>query len=164
MDQHRGILDMDRSRITFANLIRHKVQCGYSARDFMFYLKRNGNDTAELHPVDHEEDVFTMVQQGIEEKTCRLIVSITDIDYHGEYAVTPLKKRRTHVTDSGEGDEDEQEEGIDAYKVWLSNLEQDKDNPGTNALEKYISMIYIHLSKTVSIYMTCICASCRIYR
>jgi len=47
-DQQRAILDIDHARITFANLLKYKVKLGYFARDFMYYMKRCGNDRALL--------------------------------------------------------------------------------------------------------------------
>ena len=138
-DQQRAILDIDRARITFANLLKYKVKLGYSARDFMYYMKRCGNDRALLQRIDYEEDALTMIEVCTEEKTIRIAVSTTQVDQEGEYSITPIKQRSTHEEVSGKGIQDED---IDAYKVWLNKLPQDENNPGTNVLEKYISMIF----------------------
>jgi len=158
-DQQRAILDIDRARITFANLLKYKVKLGYSARDFMYYMKRCGNDRALLQRIDYEEDALTMIEVCTEEKTIRIAVSTTQVDQEGEYAITPIKQRSTHEEVSGKGIQDED---IDAYKVWLNKLPQDENNPGTNVLEKYISMIFRYSSQTYTIYITSIYASCRI--
>jgi hypothetical protein len=79
-DQNRAVLDIDRARITFGNLLKFKVKMGYSARDFMYYLKRCGNDRALLQRIDYEEDALTMIEDCIEEKTIRLAVSKTQED------------------------------------------------------------------------------------
>jgi hypothetical protein len=140
LDQKRAIFDIDRARITFSNLLKYKAKWGYSARDFMYYLKRCGNDTALLQRIYYEEDALTMVEDCIEEKTIRIAVSTTQVDQEGEYAITPIKHHRTtHEEVSGKGIQDED---IDAYKAWLNKLPQDENNPGTNVLEKYISMIF----------------------
>jgi hypothetical protein len=99
----------------------------------MYCLKSSGNDTALLQRIDYEKDALTMIADGIEEKTIRTVVSTTQIDQEGEYAITPIKQRTTHEEVSGKGIQDED---IDVYKVWLKKLPQDEDNPGTNVLEK----------------------------
>jgi len=158
-DQKRAILDLDRAKITFANLLKFKVKTGYSARDFMYYMKRCGNDTALLQRIDYEEDALAMIEDCIQEKKIRIAVSDTQLDQEGEYAITPIKQRSTHEEVSGQGIQDED---IDAYKVWLNKLPQDENNLGTNILEKYISMIFRYSSQTYTIYITSIYASCRI--
>jgi len=105
----------------------------------MYYMKRCGNDRALLQRIDYEEDALTMIEVCTEEKTIRIAVSTTQVDQEGEYAITPIKQRSTHEEVSGKGIQDED---IDAYKVWLNKLPQDENNPGTNVLEKYISMIF----------------------
>jgi len=158
-DQKRAILDLDRAKITFANLLKFKVKMGYSARDFMYYMKRCGNDTALLQRIDYKEDALAMIEDCMQEKKIRIAVSDTQLDQEGEYAITPIKQRSTHEEVSGQGIQDED---IDAYKVWLNKLPQDENNPGTNVLEKYISMIFRYSSQTYTIYITSIYASCRI--
>ena len=105
----------------------------------MYYMKRCGNDRALLQRIDYEEDALTMIEVCTEEKTIRIAVSTTQVDQEGEYSITPIKQRSTHEEVSGKGIQDED---IDAYKVWLNKLPQDENNPGTNVLEKYISMIF----------------------
>ena len=138
-DQKRAILDLDRAKITFANLLKFKVKMGYSARDFMYYMKRCGNDTALLQRIDYEEDALAMIEDCIQEKKIKIAVSDTQLDQEGEYTITPIKQRSTHEEVSGQGIQDED---IDAYKVWLNKLPHDENNPSTNVLEKYISMIF----------------------
>jgi len=76
-DQKRAILDLDRAKITFANLLKFKVKMGYSARDFMYYMKRCGNDTALLQHIDYEEDALAMIEDCIQEKKIRIADSDT---------------------------------------------------------------------------------------
>ncbi|CAD6261202.1 unnamed protein product [Miscanthus lutarioriparius] len=113
-DQKRAILDLDRAKITFANLLKFKVKMGYSARDFMYYMKRCGNDTALLQRIDYEEDALAMIEDCIQEKKIRIAVLDTQLDQEGEYAITPIKQRSTHEEVSGQGIQDED---IDAYKM-----------------------------------------------
>jgi hypothetical protein len=134
-DQSRAILDIDRARVTFANLLKFKVKMGYSSRDFMYFFKRCGNDRALLLPIDYEEDALAMIEDCLEENIVRLAVSTTQQDREGQYSITPIKQRSTHEKVSGNGIQDED---IDAYKVWLQELPQDENNLGNNVLEKYI--------------------------
>ncbi|CAD6260906.1 unnamed protein product [Miscanthus lutarioriparius] len=98
----------------------------YSARDFMYYMKRCGNDTALLQCIDYKEDALAMIEDCIQEKKIRIAVPDTQLDQEGEYAITPIKQRSTHEEVSGQGIQDED---IDAYKVWLNKLPQDENNP-----------------------------------
>ncbi|OQU77759.1 hypothetical protein SORBI_3009G098601 [Sorghum bicolor] len=121
MDEKRALVDIDHHRINFASLLKYKVKCGYSARDSMYYMKRCDNDTALLHRIDYEEDALTMIEECTEEKTIRLAISTTEVDQDAGYAITPIKQRSTL--------EEVEDEDIDAYKVWLEKLPQDKENP-----------------------------------
>ncbi|OQU89113.1 hypothetical protein SORBI_3002G148350 [Sorghum bicolor] len=121
MDEKHALVDIDHHRINFASLLKYKVKCGYSARDFMYYMKRCDNDTALLHRIDYEEDALTMIEECTEEKTIRLAISTTEVDQDAGYAITPIKQRSTL--------EEVEDEDIDAYKVWLEKLPQDKENP-----------------------------------
>ena len=156
MDEKRALVDIDHHRINFASLLKYKVKCGYSARDSMYYMKRCDNDTALLHRIDYEEDALTMIEECTEEKTIRLAISTTEVDQDAGYAITPIKQRSTL--------EEVEDEDIDAYKVWLEKLPQDKENPGTNVLQKYISMFFstnlkLTLSLSLSLYNIYICIS-----
>ena len=127
---------------------------GYSARDFVYYLKKCGIDTTLLQCMDYEDDALTMIQYCKEEKTVRLLVSKTEENQNGVYSITPIKQRSIHEEFSEQGIPDED---IDAYKVWLAKLPQDANNPGINVLEAYTYLLF--LVTTICIYVTCICIS-----
>ena len=149
-DNKRAVLKVDLAKITFASLLKLKGKMGYSARDFMYYLKRCDTDTALLQCMDYEDDVLTMIQYCKEEKTVRLLVSKTKENQDGVYSITPIKQRSIHeeVSEQGILDED-----IDAYKVWLAKLPQD----ATIVLEAYTYLLF--LVTTICIYVTCMCIS-----
>jgi hypothetical protein len=159
MDDKRALVDIEHHKINFANFLKYKLKCGYSARDFMYYMKRYDNNSAMLHRIDYEEDALTMIEECTKEKIIRLGISTTEIDQESRYNITPIKQRTTL--------EEVEDEDIDAYKLWLEKLPQDKENPGTNVLQKYISMFFstnlkLTLSLSLSLYITSIYASRRI--
>jgi len=63
MDDKRALVDIEHHKINFANFLKYKLKCGYSARDFMYYMKRYDNNTAMLHRIDYEEDALTMIER-----------------------------------------------------------------------------------------------------
>ncbi|XP_039771101.1 uncharacterized protein LOC120639140 [Panicum virgatum] len=114
----------DRSYITLANLVLLKTKLGYSMRDFMYYLKRCGNDSASLILLDYDHQTESMMAANEVERKLRLLIS-TEQPSELMKSITPMKRPRGTTTKS-RIDVPTAEEPIDAYKEWLEILQQEQ--------------------------------------
>ncbi|WVZ89691.1 hypothetical protein U9M48_036061, partial [Paspalum notatum var. saurae] len=110
-------LVIDKAYITFSNLCVLKDKLGYSARDFMYYKKRCATYVASLEVIDYEHQARAMVGDKESERKVRLIMAKESLN-ELSVSITPIKRRR----EQHQEDLPCVQEGIDAYKVWLSEL------------------------------------------
>jgi hypothetical protein len=120
--------ECDRSYISYSNVILLKSKMGYSAQDYLYYMKRTSNNTATLISVDYEHKIEPMLAACARERKLRLVLSVEQPTQLNS-SITPLKRPRAKTQATHE-DVPAGEEAIDAYKEWLSNLEQDQLDPG----------------------------------
>jgi hypothetical protein len=109
---------LDRASISLFQLLCLKAKFGYSSRDFLFYKKRCGRDVATIEAIEFEKDAKSMIQNSEGERKVKLLWT-QDQPMELRVSVTPIKRPR-ELTDIHEA---HIEEPIDAYKVWLANLQ-----------------------------------------
>jgi hypothetical protein len=109
---------IDRASISLFQLLYLKAKFGYSSRDFLFYKKRCGRDVATLEAIEFEKYAESMIQNSEGEKKVKLLWT-RDQPTELHVSVTPIKRPRelTNICQPCT------EEPIDAYKVWLTNLQ-----------------------------------------
>jgi hypothetical protein len=117
-------LQLDRAYITFSNLFCLKDKFRYSVRDYLYYKKWYTRDTASAELIDFEHQARSMIQTcEIERKVC-LIMTKEPLN-ELRVSITPIKRSRDLVM----GEEPVQED-LDAYKVWLQELQQEELDTG----------------------------------
>jgi hypothetical protein len=109
---------LDRASISLFQLLCMKAKFGYSSRDFLFYKKRCGRDVATIEAIEFEKDAKSMIQNSEGEMKFKLLLT-QDQPTELCVSMTPIK-RPSEPTDIHEP---HTEEPIDAYKVWLVNLQ-----------------------------------------
>lgn len=115
---------LDRTQLTFGNLITMKSNMGYGVRDYLYYKRRCGNAVATLKEIDYDVDANAMVADNAEERKVRLVLSKDQITERN-VDITPIKLPiSTSISD------DFEDESIDEYKDWLSQLHQDGHGMG----------------------------------
>jgi hypothetical protein len=109
---------LDRASISLFWLLCLKAKFGYSTRDFLFYKKRCGRDVATLEAIEFEKDAESMIQNSEGERKFKLLL-IRDQPTELCVSLTPIKRPRepTNICQQCT------KEPIDAYKVWLANLQ-----------------------------------------
>ena len=146
----------DRSYITLANLVLLKTKLGYSMRDFMYYLKRCGNDSASLILLDYDHQTESMMAANEVERKLRLLIS-TEQPSELMKSITPMKRPRGTTTKS-RIDVPTAEEPIDAYKEWLEILQQEQPETGKlNSLPPPPSKIMYDISANIITNTLLIC-------
>jgi hypothetical protein len=101
-----------------------KSKFGFAGRDFLYYKKRCGSDKANLTSVEYDIETIEMIQNNIKEKNVRMLLS-RDQPTQLHVSITPMKRPR--VVEPCTNDP------IDAYKVWLADLQckaKEKDDDG----------------------------------
>ena len=126
MDTEIVELVCDRSYITFSNLVLLKTKLGYSVRDFLYYLKRCGNDSASLILLDYDHQIEPMLAANEGEMKLRILLA-TDQPSELIMSITPMKRPRD-TNKENYIDVPTAEEPLDAYKEWLENLQLDTGN------------------------------------
>jgi hypothetical protein len=116
---HREIveLQLDRAYITFSNLFCLKYKFGYLVRDYLYYKKRCGRDTTSVKLIDFEHQTSWMRQTYETERKVHLIMTKEPLN-ELQVSITPIKHSRDLVMD-----EEPVQEDLDAYKVWLQELQ-----------------------------------------
>jgi hypothetical protein len=109
---------LDRASISLFQLLCLEAKFGYSSRDFLFYKKPCGMDVAILEAIEFEKDVESMIQNSEGERKVKLLLT-WDQSTELRVSVTPIRCPR-ELTDIHEP---HTEEPIDAYKVWLANMQ-----------------------------------------
>jgi hypothetical protein len=109
---------LDRASISLFQLFCLKAKFGYSSRDFLFYKKQCGRDVATLEAIELEKDAESIIQNSKGESKVKLLLT-RDQPMKLRGSMTPIKQPRepTNICQSCT------KEPIDAYKVWLSNLQ-----------------------------------------
>lgn len=114
----------DRANITFFNLVCLKSKLGYCGRAFLYYKERCGRNTAALVPLDYDHQIPAMLQSNSKDRKIRILLT-RDQQTNLQVTITPLKRRRETTTEGRRIGEQ-----IDAYKIWLQNLQQDEPDTG----------------------------------
>jgi hypothetical protein len=116
--------EIDRSDLTFGNLLTMKSHMGYGVRDYLYYKRRCGNTVATLKEIDYDVDANSMVESNAEEREVRLVLSRDQLTERN-VDITPIKlPRNTSIS------EDFADESIDEYKDWLSDLHEQGQGMG----------------------------------
>jgi hypothetical protein len=118
-------VNIDRDDISFYNLLCMKSKFGYADRDYLYYKKRCGRDIANLEMIDYEDQALSMIETNENEMKVRLVLS-RDEPREQQVTITPLKRSR----DQPNTDQSATDPPIDAYKVWLHNLQSDEPDTG----------------------------------
>ena len=95
----------------------------------MMYLKRCGRDRAIPVALDFEHQVQSMVADSEQERKIRMICSPKGPRDGTMFPIFPLKRPSPRHIEEEEPSDDE--ENVDAYKIWLQDLQ--KENPYTGA-------------------------------
>lgn len=106
-------------------LLSLKEQLGYSVRDFLYYKKRCGRAVATLEPIDYSRDADRMIESNQDEREVRLVVSRERVK-DNQVTITPMKRKRSQQN----SDDPITNEQLDAYKVWLANLQAEEEHTG----------------------------------
>ena len=90
---------MDRASISYVNLLSVKSQLGYGTRDYFYYKKRCGNDSATYKAIDFMEDAKNMVHDMESEKRIRALLTSEEQQQQQQQQqqhvpITPLKRLR----------------------------------------------------------------------
>lgn len=142
-------------KISYVNLLSWKSQLGYGTRDYFYYKKRCGNDSATYEAIDFIRDGDDMVNHNQFEKKIRDVLT-TEEQQQQHVPITSLKTLRDNESDDNEDGVNEEEDDhfeINAYKDWLmaqgsSSL---KNNSGIVRLTKLLTIVhYLQIYEMIS--------------
>lgn len=115
-------ITIDRADVTYLNLIAWKEQLGYAGRDYLYYMKRCGENVASLQLIDYSRDIESMIENNVADRKIRLLLT-RDAVTEQQVSITPIKRPREQSRNLAEPCTDEP---IYAYKLWLAKLQRDQ--------------------------------------
>jgi hypothetical protein len=106
-------------------------------RDYLYYKKQRGRDTASVELIDFEHQARSMIQTCETERKVYLIMTKEPMN-ELRVSITPIKRSRDLLMD-----EEPVQEDFDAYKVWLQELQQQEPDTGYLWMHPILDMYLI---------------------